>query len=96
MDPPKVWPKAPLHNGSMLLALNPPPDPGQAIPADHFSESRIGLDHLSLGMADLEAAASLFDEMGRSHGESKPLAPFGIAAEQGEMAFRARTTSRWS
>jgi hypothetical protein len=28
------------------LALNPPPDPAQAIPADWFSENRIGLDHL--------------------------------------------------
>ena len=57
-------PKALLHNGSVLLALNPPPDPAQAIPADQFSENRIGLDHLSLSvasMADLEAAVSLFD-----------------------------------
>ena len=52
-------PKALLHNGSVLLALNPPPDPAQAIPADRFTENRIGLDHLSLSvasMADLQAA----------------------------------------
>jgi glyoxylase I family protein len=75
-------PKALLHNGSVLLALNPPPDPAQAIPADRFSESRVGLDHLSLSVAsmvDLRAAASLFDEKGISHGEIKLLEPFGIA-----------------
>lgn len=80
-------PKALLHNGSVLLALNPPPDPAQAIPADRFSESRIGLDHLSLSvetMADLEAAVALFDAQGVSHGEIKPLEPFGIAV----LAFR--------
>jgi catechol 2,3-dioxygenase-like lactoylglutathione lyase family enzyme len=80
-------PKALLHNGSVLLALNPPPDPAQAIPADRFSESRIGLDHLSLSvasMADLQAAVSLFDAEGVSHGEIKPLEPFGIAV----LAFR--------
>jgi catechol 2,3-dioxygenase-like lactoylglutathione lyase family enzyme len=80
-------PKALLHNGSVLLALNPPPDPDQAIPADAFSENRVGLDHLSLSvasMADLEAAIHLFDAKGVSHGEIKPLEPFGIAV----LAFR--------
>jgi len=80
-------PKALLHNGSVLLALNPPPDPAQALPADQFSESRIGLDHLSLSvasMADLHAAVALFDAQGITHGEIKPLEPFGIAV----LAFR--------
>lgn len=80
-------PKVLLHNGSVLLALNPPPDPAQAIADDRFDESRIGLDHLSLSVAsiaDLEAAAGLFDAQGVSHGEIKPLAPFGIAV----LAFR--------
>jgi catechol 2,3-dioxygenase-like lactoylglutathione lyase family enzyme len=75
-------PKALLHNGSVLLALNPPPDPAQAIAGDRFNENRIGLDHLSLSvasMADLEAAASLFDAKGIEHGEIKLLEPFGIA-----------------
>jgi catechol 2,3-dioxygenase-like lactoylglutathione lyase family enzyme len=75
----------------LLLALNPPPDPAQAIPTDRFSESRIGLDHLSLSvgsMADLQAAADLFDAKRIAHGEIKPLDPFGIAVEQDEMAFR--------
>ena len=39
-------------------------------------------------MADLQAAASLFDGRGVSHGEIKPLEPFGIAVEQSDMAFR--------
>lgn len=76
-----------LHNGSVLLVLNPPPDPAQAIPADQFNENRIGLDHLSLSVAntaELEAAAGIFDAKGVSHGEIKPLAPFGIAV----LAFR--------
>jgi len=80
-------PKTLLHNGSVLLALNPPPDPAQALPADRFSESRIGLDHLSLSVAsvaDLEAAATLFNARGIDHGEIKPLEPFGIAV----LAFR--------
>jgi glyoxylase I family protein len=74
-------PRALLHNGSVLLALTPPPDPAQAIAADQFNENRIGLDHLSLGVAsraDLEAAVALFDARGVAHGEIKPLEPFGI------------------
>ena len=35
-------------------------------------------------MADLEAAASLFNARGVSHGEIQPLEPFGIAV----LAFR--------
>jgi len=80
-------PRAILSNGSLLLALAPPPDPDQAVPDDRFNENRIGLDHLSLSVAtraDLEAAARTFDECGVSHGEIKPLEPFGIAV----LAFR--------
>jgi glyoxylase I family protein len=75
-------PRAILSNGSLLLVLTPPPDPDQAVPDDRFDENRIGLDHLSLSVAtkaDLEAAMQLFDESGVSHGEIKPLEPFGIA-----------------
>lgn len=76
-----------LHNGSVLLALTPPADPAQAIAGDRFDENRIGLDHLSLSvasMADLAAAADLFNARGVPHGEIKPLEPFGIAV----LAFR--------
>jgi len=80
-------PKALLHNGSVLLALNPPPDPALALPADRFSENRIGLDHLSLSvgsMADLQAAVKLFDAKGVPHGDITPLEPFNIVV----LAFR--------
>jgi catechol 2,3-dioxygenase-like lactoylglutathione lyase family enzyme len=80
-------PRVLLHNGSVLLGLTPPPDPAQAIANDRFNENRIGLDHLSLSvasMADLEAAAKLFDAKGVSRGEILSLTPFGIAV----LAFR--------
>ena len=63
----------------------------EAIAGGSFNENRIGLDHLSLSVAsiaDLEAAVGLLDAKGVSHGEIKPLEPFGITAEQGELAFR--------
>ena len=80
-------PKTLLHNGTVLLALNAPPDPAQAIPADRFTENRVGLDHLSLsvaGMAELEAACATLDAQRVSRGEIKRLEPFGIAV----LAFR--------
>src|SRR5688572_21780002 len=58
-------PRVLLSNGSMVLALTPPPNPEQAIQNDRFDENRIGLDHLSFGVAsraDLENAVRLFDE----------------------------------
>ena len=79
--------RALLSNGSMVLALTPPPDPDQAIADDRFNENRIGLDHLSFGVgsrADLEAAVRLFDEQGVPRGEIKDLEPFGIYV----LAFR--------
>jgi catechol 2,3-dioxygenase-like lactoylglutathione lyase family enzyme len=75
-------PKTIMSNGSLLLVLNPPPDPAQAIPNDRFNENRVGLDHVSFNvssMADLEAAVKLLDVRGVDHGEIKPLEPFGIA-----------------
>jgi len=80
-------PRVLLSNGSMILALTPPPDPDQAIANDRFNENRIGLDHLSFGVgnhAELEVALRLFDEQGVSHGEIKDLEPFGIYV----LAFR--------
>jgi catechol 2,3-dioxygenase-like lactoylglutathione lyase family enzyme len=75
-------PRAILSNGSVLLALTPPPDPAQAISDDRFNENRVGLDHVSFSvasMADLEAAVQLLDAHGVSHGAINPLEPFGIA-----------------
>jgi catechol 2,3-dioxygenase-like lactoylglutathione lyase family enzyme len=70
-------PRRLLLNGNLLLALTPPPDPGQAISNDQFNENRIGLDHVSFSvasLAELEAAAQLFDERGVPHGEIRDLA----------------------
>jgi catechol-2,3-dioxygenase len=49
--------------------------------ADRFDPDRVGLDHLSFGVAareDLEDAVQLFDEHGVSHGAITRLASFGI------------------
>jgi glyoxylase I family protein len=67
-----------LANGSMVLAITPPPDASQAPANDRFNENRVGLDHLSFNVgskADLENAMRLFDERGVSHGEIKDLGP---------------------
>lgn len=78
-------PKVLLSNGSLVLALAPAPD--RPLAGDRFDENRIGLDHLSLGVAsraDLDRAAQLLDERGVSRGEIKDLGPLGIAV----LAFR--------
>jgi len=65
-----------LFNGSMVLAITPPPDPAQAIPNDCFNENRVGLDHLSFSVvskAELEQAVRILDERRISHGEIKDL-----------------------
>ena len=74
-------PKVLMSNGTLILALNPPPDPAESPINDKFSEHRIGLDHLSLSVAslsDLNAAVKLFDENGIPHGELENLAAIGI------------------
>ncbi|MDZ4763793.1 MAG: VOC family protein [Chloroflexota bacterium] len=76
-----VGQKVIMRNGTMLLAFNPPPDPTQALPNDSFTEHRIGLDHLSFGVAsraDLEAAVTLFDENGIAHGTINDLGEYGL------------------
>lgn len=80
-------PKYLLSNNSVILALNPAPDPARAIKNDRFDESRIGLDHVSFNVAshaDLEDAVKVFDERGISHGEIKDLGGLGIYV----LAFR--------
>lgn len=65
-----------LGNGSTVLIVGPPPDPGQAISGDRFNENRVGLDHVSFSVEShgaLEDAISVFDEHGVSHGEIKDL-----------------------
>ena len=71
-----------LSNGSIVLSVTLPSDKNSSIPAnDHFSENRIGLDHVCFSVAsraDLEAAAAYFDEHGITHGEIRQLGAFGI------------------
>jgi glyoxylase I family protein len=70
-----------LTNGSILLGVTPAWEENQAPPNDHFSFNRVGLDHLSFGVAnraELERAAALFEERGIEHGEVRDLPPFGI------------------
>jgi len=70
-----------LTNGNMLLGITPPWDASQALPNDRFSPHRVGLDHLSLGVAiraELHKAAALLEEHGVEHGEVRDLPDFGI------------------
>ncbi len=70
-----------LTNGNMLLGVTSPWDESQALPNDRFSPNRVGLDHLSFGVAnraELDKAAALFEEHGVEHGEVSDLPPFGI------------------
>src|SRR5512135_877040 len=58
-------PKYLLSNGSVILALALSPDRGRAMPGDHFDENRVGLDHVSLNvanLAELEKALIVFDQ----------------------------------
>jgi glyoxylase I family protein len=83
-----LGPRCLLSNGSVILALTPPPDPARALQGDRFNENRVGLDHISLNVArhaDLEVAVRLFDDQGVGHGEIKDLgADLGLYV----LAFR--------
>ena len=65
-----------MIRGTLILGLRP-----MAPEGDRFDPDRVGLDHLSFGVAsreELEQAARLFDEHGVTHGEIAPLPSFGI------------------
>ena len=65
-----------MIRGNLLMGLRP-----MAPEADRFDPDRVGLDHLSFGVAareDLEDAVQLFDEHGVTHGAITRLASFGI------------------
>ena len=65
-----------MARGGLILGLRP-----MAPAGDRFSPDRVGLDHLSLGVAsraDLEQAIALFDEHGVTHGVITPIETFGI------------------
>jgi catechol 2,3-dioxygenase-like lactoylglutathione lyase family enzyme len=65
-----------MIRGSLILGLRP-----MAPADDRFDPDRVGLDHLSFGVAsheDLEQAVRLLDEHGVRHGAITPLPSFGI------------------
>jgi catechol 2,3-dioxygenase-like lactoylglutathione lyase family enzyme len=65
-----------MIRGNLLMGLRP-----MAPEADRFDPDRVGLDHLSFGVAareDLEDAVQVFDEHGVTHGAITRLASFGI------------------
>jgi catechol 2,3-dioxygenase-like lactoylglutathione lyase family enzyme len=75
-------PGAFLSNGQVGLGIGPHPAPDRAIKGDRFDENRIGLDHMSFGVAgraDLEQAVRVLDQRGVPHSEIRDLGPaFGI------------------
>jgi len=65
-----------MVRGNLLMGLRP-----MAPSGDRFDPDRVGLDHLSFGVAsraELERAAALFDEHDVPHGEITTLGSFGI------------------
>jgi glyoxylase I family protein len=65
-----------MIRGNLLMGLRP-----MAPSGDRFDPDRVGLDHLSFGVAgraDLERAAALLDEHGVTRGEITSLPSFGI------------------
>jgi glyoxylase I family protein len=77
-----------LSNGALGLGIGPSPAPERAPANDRFDEARVGLDHLSFGVADraeLGRAARLLDERGVPHGKVTDLGDaFGLYV----LAFR--------
>ena len=69
-----------LTNGNTLLAITPPWDSSQAPTDDRFNPNRVGLDHLSISVANRaehNKAAALFEEQGVEHGEVYDYPTFG-------------------
>lgn len=66
-----------MGNGPIIMAVTLPSDASAPVPDnDHFSENRIGLDHVSFSVgsrAELEAAAAYLDEQGVTRGEIRDL-----------------------
>ncbi len=65
-----------MVRGNLLMGLRP-----MAAAGDRFDPDRVGLDHLSFGVAsraDLEQAVRLFDESGVTHGAITRLPSAGV------------------
>ncbi len=70
-----------FSNGNILLGVALPMEANKAIPNDRFSYNRVGLDHLSLSVAnraELNKAIAILDSHGVEHGEITDLPGFGI------------------
>lgn len=80
--------RALISNGAVLMSLGLPYDQARALGGDTFSENRVGLDHVSFIVENLQAledAAAYFDDVGVDHGEVRDLGEgFAIYV----MAFR--------
>ena len=65
-----------MARGNLIMGLRP-----MAPSGDRFDPDRVGLDHLSFGVAsraDLDQAIRLFDERGVAHGQITRLPGFAI------------------
>jgi glyoxylase I family protein len=85
-----------LSNGSVGLGLGPSPDPSRAPSDDRFDEARVGLDHLSFGVAsrdELERARQLLGERGCRTGRSPTWATPSACTS---WPSATPTTSSWS
>jgi glyoxylase I family protein len=75
-------PGAFLTNGTIGLGLGPSPDAARRGKGDRFDENRVGLDHMSFGVASrrvLEDAVRALDQHGVPHSEVRDLGEaFGI------------------
>jgi catechol 2,3-dioxygenase-like lactoylglutathione lyase family enzyme len=70
-----------LSNGTIFLGVRTAMDPSRATAGDSFNENRIGLDHLSFGVAgraDLERAVAVLDQHNVPHGEISEAAEYGL------------------
>jgi glyoxylase I family protein len=76
-DPARLYGGCVFSVGDQLLGLRPVAEAG-----DRFRSTRVGLDHLSLGVGspeELQTAAARLDAAGVEHGEVTELTGFGIA-----------------
>ena len=71
-----LQPGAFLTNGTIGLGIGPSPDPDRRGKGDRFDENRVGLDHMSFGVASrqaLEDAVKVLDKHGVPHSEIRDL-----------------------
>lgn len=76
-DPAQLYGGVVFATNGILFGLRP-----VAEPADRFVSERVGLDHVSFGVAarsDLDAAVTALEARGVPHGEVIELPAFGIA-----------------